>query len=47
MEVNSLFDLISLRSAPKLSRGQVKKLQDELEENFKLRLVNNRYYGKF
>ena len=32
MEVNSLFDLISLRSAPKLSKGQVKKLQDELEE---------------
>ena len=32
MEVNSLLDLISLRSAPKLSKGQVKKLQDELEE---------------
>ena len=32
MEINNLFDLNSLRSAPKLSKGQVKKLQDELEE---------------
>ena len=33
MEVNSLFDLISLRSAPKLSKRQKKKLLEELEAN--------------
>ena len=33
MEINNLFDLNSLRSSPKLSKRQIKKLQDELEEN--------------
>ena len=31
MEINSLFDLESLRSAPKLSKRQMKKLFEELE----------------
>ena len=31
MEINSLSDLISLRSAPQLSNGQTKKLLEELE----------------
>ncbi len=33
MEINSLSDLISLRSAPKLSNCQTKKLLEELESN--------------
>ena len=33
MEINSLFDLESLRSAPKLSKRQMKKLFEELETN--------------
>ena len=33
MKVNNLFDLNSLRSAPQLSRRQIKKMQKELEEN--------------
>ena len=33
MEITSLFDLNSLRSAPQLSKKQVKKLLEELEEN--------------
>ena len=33
MEINKLADLNLLRSAPKLSNSQVKKLVDELEEN--------------
>ena len=33
MEINSLGDLISLRSAPKLSNCQTKKLLEELESN--------------
>ena len=33
MKINSLFDLNSLRSSPKLSKRQIKKLQDELESN--------------
>jgi len=33
MEINNLFDLNSLRSAPKLSKRQVKKLSEELEAN--------------
>ena len=33
MEINNLFDLNSLRTAPKLSKGQVKKLLKELENN--------------
>ena len=32
MEINNLFDLNSLRSAPQLSKGQIKKLLEELEE---------------
>ena len=32
MEINNLVDLNSLRSSPKLSKRQIKKLQDELEE---------------
>ncbi|KGG02922.1 hypothetical protein EU99_1884 [Prochlorococcus marinus str. MIT 9321] len=31
MEINSLFDLNTLRSAPKLSRKQIKTLLEELE----------------
>ena len=33
MKINNLFDLNSLRSSPKLSKRQIKKLQDELESN--------------
>ena len=33
MEINNLYDLNSLRSAPELSKKQVKKLLEELEEN--------------
>ena len=33
MEINSLFDLDSLRSAPQLSKRQMKKLFEELETN--------------
>ena len=33
MEITSLFDLNSLRSAPQLSKKQIKKLLEELEEN--------------
>ena len=33
MEINSLFDLNNLRSAPKLKKRQIKKLLDELEVN--------------
>ena len=33
MEVNKLVDLNNLRTAPKLSYGQEKKLLEELEEN--------------
>jgi len=33
MEINNLFDLNSLRSAPQLSKGQIKKLLEELERN--------------
>tara|TARA_B100000242_G_scaffold195008_1_gene140719 strand:- start:160 stop:573 length:414 start_codon:yes stop_codon:yes gene_type:complete len=33
MEINSLIDLNSLRSAPQLTRRQVKKLLEELEFN--------------
>ena len=31
MEINNLVDLNSLRSAPQLSKGQIKKLLEELE----------------
>ena len=34
MEVNKLVDLNNLRTAPKLSNRQEKKLSEELEENF-------------
>ena len=33
MEINSLFDLQSFRSAPKLNKSQIKKLLKELESN--------------
>ena len=33
MEINNLFDLNSLKSAPKLSKRQMKKLLEELELN--------------
>ena len=33
MEINKLFDLCSLRSAPQLSKRQIKKLLEELELN--------------
>ena len=33
MEINSLFDLNSFRSAPQLSKNQIKKLLGELEVN--------------
>ena len=33
MEINNLYDLNSLRSAPQLSKRQIKKLLDELEIN--------------
>ena len=33
MEIDSLFDLNSFRSAPKLSKNQIKKLLGELEVN--------------
>ena len=33
MEINNLLDLNSLRSAPLLSKRQIKKLSEELEEN--------------
>ena len=33
MEINSLFDLNSLRSAPQLNKIQIKKLLEELEIN--------------
>ena len=33
MVINNLFDLNSLRSAPQLSRRQIKKMFKELEEN--------------
>jgi len=35
MEINSLFDLGSLRSAPQLSKTQIKKLLDELGAHIK------------
>ena len=35
MEINNLLDLNSFRSAPKLSKKQIKKLSDELEYNIK------------
>ena len=35
MEINNLFDLNCLRSAPQLSKKQIKKLQYELDENIK------------
>ena len=35
MEINNLFDLNSLRSAPQLNKKQIKKLQNELDENIK------------
>ena len=34
MEINKLVDLNNLRTAPKLSNSQVKKLIEELEANF-------------
>ena len=33
MEINNIFDLNSLRTAPQLSNSQVKKLLEEIEEN--------------
>ena len=33
MELNNLFDLNSLKSAPQLSKRQTKKMLEELEEN--------------
>ena len=33
MEINNLFDLNSFRSAPQLSKRQIKKLLSELEKN--------------
>jgi hypothetical protein len=33
MEINNLFDLNGLRSAPQLSKKQIKKLKEELEVN--------------
>ena len=33
MKINNLFDLNSLRSSPKLSKKQIKKLHIELESN--------------
>ena len=33
MEINNLFDLNSLKSAPQLSKRQTKKMLEELEEN--------------
>tara|TARA_B100000886_G_scaffold264703_1_gene189151 strand:+ start:670 stop:1062 length:393 start_codon:yes stop_codon:yes gene_type:complete len=33
MEINNLFDFNNLRSSPKLSKRQIKKLQVELEAN--------------
>ena len=33
MEINNLFDLTRLRSAPKLSKRKIKKLSEELEAN--------------
>ena len=35
MEINNLLDLNSFRSAPQLSKKQIKKLSDELEYNIK------------
>ena len=35
MEINKLADLNSLRSAPQLNKKQIKKLQNELDENIK------------
>ena len=35
MEINNLLDLNSFRSAPKLSKKQIKKLSEELEYNIK------------
>ena len=35
MEINNLLDLNSLRSAPQLSKKQIKKLSEELEYNIK------------
>ena len=35
MEINNLLDLNNLRSAPQLSKKQIKKLSEELEENIK------------
>ena len=34
MEINNLIDLNSFRSAPQISKIQMKKLLEELEENF-------------
>ena len=33
MEINNLFDLNKLRTAPQLNKRQIKKLQEELEAN--------------
>ena len=33
MEINNIFDLNSLRTAPQLSNSQVKKLLEEIQEN--------------
>ena len=35
MEINNLYDLNNLRSAPNLSKRKIKKLSVELEENIK------------
>tara|TARA_B100001989_G_scaffold103391_1_gene72347 strand:+ start:898 stop:1287 length:390 start_codon:yes stop_codon:yes gene_type:complete len=35
VEINNLFDLNTLRTAPNLSSGKIKKLLEELEENIK------------
>ena len=35
MEINNLLDLNSLRSAPQLSKRQIKKLSEELQKNIK------------
>ena len=35
MEINNLLDLNSLRSAPQLSKKQIKKLLEELDKNIK------------
>ena len=35
MEINNLVDLNSLRSAPQLSKGQIKKLLEELDDHIR------------